>query len=151
LFSEHEGGRFLETKLHVVTSPTPPENVVFDTEAHTVTHTIFLDVTKELRTNHRFPSACSGPGSIDYKEYNYDGGPVRDYGDRYNPSWGGGTGGSPPGYRGPTSYLSYLYDRNGSNASGSSDQGGGSSSSSNRISTVGTESDSSKTTPPTKS
>ena len=137
---------------YTVYPPTPPQRkkVVFDTEAHTVTYNILLDFTKALRPNHRFPSACSGPGNIDYKEYNYDGGPVRDYGDKYNPSWGGGAGGGPPGYRGPTSYLSYLYDRNGSSTSDSSDQGGGSSSSNNRISTVGTESDSSKTTPPTK-
>jgi len=129
----------------------PPKKVVFDTEAYRVTHNILLDVTKALRPNHTFPSACSGPGNIDYKEYNYNEGPVRDYGDRYNPSWGGGAGGSPPGYRGPTSYLSYLYDRNGSSTSGSSDQGGGSSSSNNRISTVRTDSEPSKTTPPTTS
>jgi hypothetical protein len=124
-------------------------NVVFDTEGHTVTHTNFLDVMIEFRPNHTFPCACSGPENIDYKEYNYNGGPVRDYGDRYYPAWSGNAGGSPQGYRGPTSYLSYLYDRNGSSIS--SDQGGGSSSANNRISTVGTESDSSKTTPPTKS
>jgi hypothetical protein len=123
--------------------------VVFDTESHVVTYNNLLDITKELHPNHRFPYACSGPGNIDYKEYYYEGGPGRDYGDRYRPSWGEGAGGGPPGYRGPTSYLSYLYDRNGPSTSGSSDQGGGSSSSNSRISTVGTDSDSTKTTPST--
>ncbi|KAJ9575256.1 hypothetical protein L9F63_025794 [Diploptera punctata] len=55
------------------------------------------------------------------EEYHYDGGSGggHDHGDDRYPSHGGGSswggggsgGGGPPGYRGPTSYLSYLYDR----------------------------------------
>jgi hypothetical protein len=114
-----------------------------------------LNVIKEFRLNIRLPSACSSPGNIDYKEYYYDsgtgGGSGRDYGDRFPSSWGGGTGGGPPGYRGPTSYISYLYDRNGSSSSSDGDLGTGSSSASGRISTVRADSGSTKPTPSTTS
>lgn len=122
-----------------------------NTEVRSENHSALLDVIKELRSNNRLPSTCSGPGNVDYKEYYYDGGGSGyDRVDRYPQAWASG-GSGPPGYRGPTSYLSYLYDRNGSSAGSVNDQSGASNSASNRVSTVVTDPGSTKTTPPTTS